>query len=106
MHVFERFTGPADQVMCLAYEEADRLRHDYVGPEHVLAGLGAAGNPEGNSRADCSCGCRDAPRDDLHATSYTDARRRAVTLIARPPTTTGKPTTGKASRSRRITRSS
>jgi ATP-dependent Clp protease ATP-binding subunit ClpA len=40
VNVFERFTGPADQVMCLAYEEADRLRHDYVGPEHVLAGLG------------------------------------------------------------------
>jgi ATP-dependent Clp protease ATP-binding subunit ClpA len=25
--------------MCLACQEADRLRHDYVGPEHVLAGL-------------------------------------------------------------------
>src|SRR5260370_36726061 len=37
--MFERFTEPANQVMCLACEEADRLRHDYVGPEHVLAGL-------------------------------------------------------------------
>jgi ATP-dependent Clp protease ATP-binding subunit ClpA len=37
--VFERFTEPADQVMGLACEEADRLRHDYLGPEHVLAGL-------------------------------------------------------------------
>ena len=25
--------------MSLAYEESERLRHDYVGPEHVLAGL-------------------------------------------------------------------
>ncbi len=37
--MFERFTEPANQVMCLACAEADRLRHDYVGPEHVLAGL-------------------------------------------------------------------
>ena len=37
--MFERFTRPAGQVMELACEEADRLRHDYLGPEHVLAGL-------------------------------------------------------------------
>jgi ATP-dependent Clp protease ATP-binding subunit ClpA len=37
--VFERFTERARKVLGLAYEEADRLRHDYVGPEHVLAGL-------------------------------------------------------------------
>lgn len=37
--MFERFTVPARQVMDLACAEADRLRHDYVGPEHVLAGL-------------------------------------------------------------------
>jgi ATP-dependent Clp protease ATP-binding subunit ClpA len=37
--VFERFTGRTSRVMCLAYEESDRLRHDYVGPEHVLVGL-------------------------------------------------------------------
>jgi ATP-dependent Clp protease ATP-binding subunit ClpA len=39
--VFERFTEPARQVMELAFEEAERLRHDYVGPEHYLAGLAA-----------------------------------------------------------------
>jgi len=37
--VFERFSESAMQVMTLAGEEADRLRHDYIGPEHVLAGL-------------------------------------------------------------------
>jgi ATP-dependent Clp protease ATP-binding subunit ClpA len=37
--VFERFTEPADRVIELACEEAERLRHDYLGPEHVLAGL-------------------------------------------------------------------
>jgi len=37
--MFERFDEPAQQVMDLACEESDRLRHDYVGPEHVLAGL-------------------------------------------------------------------
>ena len=43
--MFERFTEPARQVMDLACGEADRLRHDYVGPEHVLAGLsGQAGS--------------------------------------------------------------
>ena len=37
--MFDRFTERASQVMCLAYEESERLRHDYIGPEHVLAGL-------------------------------------------------------------------
>src|SRR5258708_21916098 len=37
--MLERFDEPAGQVMDLACQEADRLRHDYVGPEHVLAGL-------------------------------------------------------------------
>jgi len=37
--MLERFTEPAGQVMELACEEAERLRHDYLGPEHVLAGL-------------------------------------------------------------------
>lgn len=39
MSMFDRFTEPASQVIELAWEEAERLRHDYVGPEHVLAGL-------------------------------------------------------------------
>lgn len=37
--MLERFTERASKVMGLAYEESERLRHDYVGPEHVLAGL-------------------------------------------------------------------
>ena len=37
--MFERFTERASKVMCLAYEESERLRHDYVGPEHALVGL-------------------------------------------------------------------
>jgi ATP-dependent Clp protease ATP-binding subunit ClpA len=37
--VFERFTPPARRVVELAEEEADRLRHGYVGPEHVLLGI-------------------------------------------------------------------
>jgi len=35
----DRFTELARKVLGLAYEEAERLRHDYVGPEHVLVGL-------------------------------------------------------------------
>jgi ATP-dependent Clp protease ATP-binding subunit ClpA len=37
--VFDRFSAAARQVMTLADTEAERLRHEYVGPEHVLAGL-------------------------------------------------------------------
>jgi len=37
--MYERFTERAWKVLGLAYEEAERLRHDYVGPEHVLVGL-------------------------------------------------------------------
>ncbi len=36
---FERFTSQAFQVMTLAREEARDLKHDQVGPEHVLLGL-------------------------------------------------------------------
>jgi ATP-dependent Clp protease ATP-binding subunit ClpA len=37
--VFERFTQPARRVVELAEEEADRLGHNYLGPEHVLLGI-------------------------------------------------------------------
>ena len=37
--MLERFSDAAVQVCDLAYEEAERLRHDYLGPEHVLVGL-------------------------------------------------------------------
>jgi hypothetical protein len=36
--MFERFTPAARRVVELAQREADRLRHNYVGPEHILAG--------------------------------------------------------------------
>jgi ATP-dependent Clp protease ATP-binding subunit ClpC len=37
--VFERFTERARQVVVLAHEEARRLRHNYIGTEHLLLGL-------------------------------------------------------------------
>jgi ATP-dependent Clp protease ATP-binding subunit ClpC len=37
--VFEQFTERARQVVILAQEEARTLRHDHVGPEHILLGL-------------------------------------------------------------------
>ena len=37
--MFDQFSQSASQAMCLADEEAERLRHDYLGPEHVLVGL-------------------------------------------------------------------
>lgn len=37
--MFERFTERARRVISLAQEESGRLRHDYVGTEHLLVGL-------------------------------------------------------------------
>jgi len=37
--LFERFTERARQVVVLAQEEARTLKHDHVGPEHLLLGL-------------------------------------------------------------------
>jgi ATP-dependent Clp protease ATP-binding subunit ClpA len=37
--MFAQFSESARQVMTLADTEAERLRHEYIGPEHVLAGL-------------------------------------------------------------------
>jgi ATP-dependent Clp protease ATP-binding subunit ClpC len=37
--VFERFTERARQVVVLAQEEAQGLRHNYIGTEHLLLGL-------------------------------------------------------------------
>lgn len=42
--MLERFTPSARQVMELADQEADRLHHNYVGPEHVLAGITSHGD--------------------------------------------------------------
>ncbi len=37
--MFERFTPAAHEVVELANQEADRLQHNYLGPEHVLVGI-------------------------------------------------------------------
>jgi ATP-dependent Clp protease ATP-binding subunit ClpC len=37
--LFDRFTDPARRVVVLAQDEARRLNHDYIGPEHLLLGL-------------------------------------------------------------------
>jgi ATP-dependent Clp protease ATP-binding subunit ClpC len=37
--MFERFTESARQVVVLAQEEARKLRHGYIGTEHLLLGL-------------------------------------------------------------------
>src|SRR6266852_4252087 len=39
LHVFERFTERARQVVVLAQDEARLLGHDHVGTEHLLLGL-------------------------------------------------------------------
>jgi ATP-dependent Clp protease ATP-binding subunit ClpA len=42
--MFENLTSSAKRALVLATEEARRLRHDYIGPEHILLGvLGADG---------------------------------------------------------------
>jgi len=42
--VFERLTESARQVIELAGQESDRMAHDYLGGEHVLAGIAAQGS--------------------------------------------------------------
>src|SRR5437868_6418494 len=37
--MFERFTGQARRVLWLAYQEAQRFDHDFVGAEHLLIGV-------------------------------------------------------------------
>src|SRR6266566_4872945 len=43
--MFERFTNRARHAVVLAQEEARRLKHNYIGTEHVLLGL--LGEPDG-----------------------------------------------------------
>lgn len=45
--MFERFTDRARRVLVLAQEEAARLRHDHVAPEHLLLGLAREGEGVG-----------------------------------------------------------
>jgi ATP-dependent Clp protease ATP-binding subunit ClpA len=42
--VFERFTEQAHLILDLARDEAERLGHCYLGPEHVLLGVLAEGH--------------------------------------------------------------
>jgi hypothetical protein len=49
---FTRFTAPARQAVVLAQEEAKRLRHEYVGTEHLLLGLLAEGAVEPQGAGD------------------------------------------------------
>lgn len=37
--MFERFTDRARRIVVYAQEEARRLGHDHIGPEHILLGL-------------------------------------------------------------------
>jgi ATP-dependent Clp protease ATP-binding subunit ClpC len=37
--MFDRFTDRAKKVMSFARQEAQRLNHEYIGPEHLLLGL-------------------------------------------------------------------
>lgn len=39
MGIFDRFTEKAQKVLVFAQEEAVRLRHNYIGTEHILLGL-------------------------------------------------------------------
>jgi ATP-dependent Clp protease ATP-binding subunit ClpA len=47
--MFERFTDRARKVLALANQEAQRLRHEYIGTEHILLGLIEEGNGVGAS---------------------------------------------------------
>jgi ATP-dependent Clp protease ATP-binding subunit ClpA len=44
--VFERFSPPARETVVAARSEARRLRHQYVGTEHLLLGLLEAASPD------------------------------------------------------------
>src|SRR6266545_67188 len=44
--VFGRFSEPAHQVLDLAREEAERVGHRYLGPEHLLLGMLAEGQSQ------------------------------------------------------------
>jgi len=47
--MFERFTDRARKVTALANQEAQRLKHDYIGTEHMLLGLVKDGSGVGSN---------------------------------------------------------
>ena len=64
----ERFTQRARRVLSLAQEEAERLRHNYIGTEHLLLGLmreegGVAGRVLLHGRRVTLIICRTAARE-------------------------------------------
>jgi ATP-dependent Clp protease ATP-binding subunit ClpA len=50
--MFERFTDAARRAVVLAQEEARRLNHAYIGPEHLLLGLAHGGAGVGGRALD------------------------------------------------------
>jgi ATP-dependent Clp protease ATP-binding subunit ClpA len=68
LSMFERFTNLARHTVVLAQEEARRLKHNYIGTEHILLGL--LGEPEGT-------GCRALQRFGVSL----EGARLAVTEI-------------------------
>ena len=42
--LYERFTDRARKILQLANQEAQRLRHEYIGTEHILLGLAREGS--------------------------------------------------------------
>jgi ATP-dependent Clp protease ATP-binding subunit ClpA len=70
--MFERFTKEARTVVVLAQEEARRLRHRYIGTEHLLlAMLSADGGPGALVLRD-------------HGLDAADVRRRVVAIVGPP----------------------
>src|SRR5215472_4247315 len=71
--MFERFTNNARHAVVLAQEEARRMRHNYIGTEHVLLGL--LGEPNGLAcRALAGLGLSlEAARDEVTAIVGTGA---------------------------------
>src|SRR5262245_28474742 len=53
--MYERFSGQARRAVYLAYEEAQRLKHEYVGTEHLLVGILSEGS-EGVGKLLSACG--------------------------------------------------
>src|SRR4051794_19788629 len=44
--MFDRLTGQARRVLWLAYQEAQRFDHDFLGTEHLLVGILREGSEE------------------------------------------------------------
>jgi ATP-dependent Clp protease ATP-binding subunit ClpC len=47
--MFAKFTDRARIVVALSQKEAERLNHDYIGPEHIILGIIAEGSGVANT---------------------------------------------------------